>query len=69
MCRGFGSMEKERRLFAVVMFIILILLLIWMGLEIAGVFDPPVWLPDGEYPMANAHINWEQSFHPGPWGV
>ena len=22
---------------------------------------------DVEYPMANAHIDWEQSFYPGPW--
>lgn len=20
-----------------------------------------------EYPMANAHISWEQTFHPGAW--
>ena len=20
------------------------------------------------YPMANAHISWEQTHHPGPWG-
>ena len=23
------------------------------------------WEPDCEYPMANAHISWEQTFYPG----
>lgn len=23
------------------------------------------WEPDVEYPMANAHISWEQTFYPG----
>ena len=23
---------------------------------------------DAEFPMANAGISWEQTFHPGPWG-
>lgn len=67
MCRGFGSMEKERRLFAVIMFIILILLLVWFGLELAGVFNPPQWKPDVEYPMTNANISWLETYYFGPW--
>lgn len=27
----------------------------------------PVTKPDVEYPMANAHITWEESFHSGAW--
>ena len=26
------------------------------------------WEPDVEYPMANAHISWEQTFYPGGTG-
>ena len=26
------------------------------------------WEPDVEYPMANAHIGWEQTFYPGGTG-
>lgn len=27
------------------------------------------WQPDAEFPMANAHITWEQTYHAGAWGV
>ena len=25
------------------------------------------WEPDREYPMANTHISWDQTFHAGGW--
>ena len=63
--KKYSTIEKERKVFAVVMAIICLLLITWMVLEICGVFDGPVWKPDEAIPMANAHISWEQTFYPG----
>ena len=63
--------QKESKIFAVVMLIILVLIMTAGVLSVCGVFDSniPEWRPDGIYPMANANISWEQSFHSGPWGA
>ena len=52
-----------------IIFIVFILLaiaagLIWNMIEENNM--PPAW--QESYPMANANISWEQSFHPGAWG-
>ena len=67
--RAYSSIEKENRIFAAVMLLIIILILAAGVLELCGVFDNEnVWEPTEVYPMANANISWEQSFHPGGWG-
>lgn len=65
--RKYSTIDKERKVFAAVMIIIILLLITWMVLEICGVFDAPVWKPDKVYPLANANVSWEQSFHHGSW--
>ena len=67
--RKYNTFEKERKVFAALMAFVIIIIISWGILEACGVFDGPVWKPCGEYPMANANISWEQTFHPGPMGV
>ena len=60
--------QKECRVFALIMTIILALIIIAGVLEVCGVFDGPevnIWKPTESYPMANAKISWWQTFHPG----
>lgn len=60
--------KKEQK--GQIIFIALILLaiaagLLWSAWEDAN--QPPAW--QVEYPMANVNISWEQTFHPGGFGV
>ena len=62
--------QKERKIFALVMFIVLALIMLAGVLEVYGVFrnqEEPEWKPTVIYPMVNANISWKQSFHPGGW--
>ena len=63
--RKYNTIDKERKVFAAVMIIIIIALLTLFTLEACGVFDRNVWKPAQEFPIANANISWEQTFHPG----
>ena len=54
----YSTQEKERKGFAIVMLIILLVLLVGMILTVCGVFDDPGWQPVEEYPIANQHITW-----------
>lgn len=63
--RKYSTAEKERKVFAAVMLAIMVILVTWFVLEACGVIAGPTAEPDGVYPMANAHISWEQSFHAG----
>ena len=59
--------HKDCKVFAFVMAIILLLIMTAGILDICGVFDrpeEPAWKPTVIYPMANAHVSWNQSFHP-----
>ena len=56
--KKYSTPEKERKVFAVAMLIILLLMLAGMILTVCGVFDEPAWKPAEEYPMANQHITW-----------
>ena len=53
-----------------IIFIAAIILAIVIGLLWNALEDSSAqkWEPVGSYPIANAHISWEQSFHSGPWG-
>lgn len=64
-CRKYNGIDRERKIFAAVMTVVLAALMILFVLEICGALDPVVWKPAAEYPIANANIGWQQSFHPG----
>ena len=66
--RKYNTIDKERKVFAAVMIIIIIALLTLFTLEACGVFDRNVWKPVEEFPIANANISWEQTFYPGGFG-
>ena len=67
--KNYSTIERERKVFAIVMAIIIVLLLVMFTLETCGVFDAYIWKPIEEYPLANANISWEQTFYPGAWGT
>ncbi|MBO7711132.1 MAG: hypothetical protein J6S83_11730 [Lachnospiraceae bacterium] len=59
--------KKERQgsiIFIVVIILAIIIGLAWNYLE-SG--EAEGQKPDAVYPMANAHISWEQTFHGGAW--
>ena len=59
--------KKETRgsiIFILMIILAIIIGLAWNYLE-SGEAEGPK--PDAVYPMANAHISWEQSFHAGSW--
>ena len=59
--------KKERKgsiIFIVVIILAIIIGLLWNYLE-SG--ETEGQKPDAVYPMANAHISWEQTFHGGAW--
>lgn len=57
--------RKETR--GSIVFILMILAAIMIGLVWNVLEAEPVQTPDAVYPMANAHISWEQTFRPGGW--
>lgn len=64
-CRKYNGIDRERKIFAAVMAAVAVALLVLFVMEICGALDPVIWKPSAEYPMANANIGWQQSFHPG----
>ena len=50
-----------------IVFILMILLAIMIGLLWNLLATEEVKEPDKVYPMANAHISWEQTFKGGAW--
>lgn len=55
---------KGSIIFIVLMILAIIIGLAWNYLE-SG--EAERQKPDAVYPMANAHISWEQTFHGGAW--
>lgn len=55
--------QKGQILFIICILIAIAIGLIWSAAE----EDKKVLKPDKVYPMANAHISWEQTFHGGAW--
>lgn len=59
--------KKETRgsiIFIIMIILAIIIGLLWNYLE-SG--EAEGQKPDAVYPMANAHISWEQTFHGGAW--
>ena len=56
--------RKGQIIFIVFIALAIAIGLIWNAMEEAN--REPAW--QTSYPMANAHISWEQTHHPGPWG-
>ena len=59
--------KKETR--GSIIFILMIILAIIIGLAWNYIESSEAegQKPDAVYPMANAHISWEQTFHGGAW--
>lgn len=57
--------DRESKVFAVVMILVLAAMITLGVLTACGMFDEPLWKPVASYPMANANISWMQSFHGG----
>ena len=55
---------KGQIIFIVVLLIAIAIGLIWTVLEGMPEYR---WEPDVSYPMANANISWEQTYHSGAW--
>ncbi len=68
--RKYTTYEKERKVFATIMLLILVIILAWGVFEVVAMNNQaPAWPGEvKEYPMANAKIGWVQTHHPGPWG-
>lgn len=59
--------KKETRgsiIFILIIILAVIIGLLWNYLESGEAEEQK---PDAVYPMANAHISWEQTFHGGAW--
>lgn len=65
--KHYTTAEKERKVFAAVMLALLVIIVIWGVLEACGIMQKVDWPATVEYPMANANVSWEQTFHPGAW--
>ena len=60
-----NTFERERKVFAIVMAVILACIVALFILEITGEFDKEEYQHQVEYPLANANVNWLQTFHEG----
>lgn len=63
----YSTEEKERKVFVIIMTVIMLAIIAWGVMEICGVFDKPEWEPTVSYPMANAKISWEETHYYGGW--
>ena len=64
--RKYTTYEKERKVFATIMLLILVIILAWGVFEVVAMNNQaPAWPGEvKEYPMANAKISWVQTHHP-----
>lgn len=63
--RNYKHYTKETgnsKVFAVFACVIMLAMVALIVLQLCGMFDEPLWKPVAEYPMANAHISWEQTW-------
>ena len=67
--RKYTTYEKERKVFATIMLLILVIILAWGVFEVVAMnTQAPAWPGEvKEYPMANANVSWEPCFRPGSW--
>ena len=64
----FNTTKHERKAFAITMLVILLCLFTLGILWAIGEFDDPFYVKHQvEYPIANANISWQQTYHSGPW--
>ena len=66
--RHYNTKNRKMEWFRAVMTLILAAILCWGGIEIHMILHRPAeWKPAESFPMANAKISWEQTFHGGAW--
>ena len=63
--RKYSTNENEKKVFTVVVFLILLALVTLAVLTICGVFDQQIWKADVSYPMANQNIEWRYAGYAG----
>lgn len=56
--KKYSTREKEKKVFAIVMLIILTIALVVVIIEGCGLLAGPDWKPAAEYPFANQKITW-----------
>ena len=54
---------KGQIIFVIMIILAIVIGLVWNAVEESN--KPPTW--QMSYPMANAHISWEQTYHGGAW--
>ena len=53
---------------AIFLAVVLIALVVMFTIEaVVRLFERNTWEPTEVYPMANANITWEQTYHAGAW--
>ena len=57
--------DAESKAYTVVAVIVLLGLIVFFVLTMMGMFDEPLWKPDGSFPIVNANVSWRQTFHGG----
>ena len=65
--RKYTTKKHERKVFATFMAVIVVILLVWLVMELCGVFDAPI-KPDAEFPLVNSNISWSQTWYKGACG-
>ena len=65
--RKYSTFEKERKVFAAVMLVILACLVALFVLELTGEFERQEYQHQTEYPIANANVSWLQTYYGGTW--
>ena len=65
--KQYSTLEKEKTIFTVVVLVIALCLVALYLLDITGNLTPPAWPHETEHPIANAVVNWQQTFFPGAW--
>ena len=61
----YSTHKGEKIVLAVVITALLAMIGAWIALEKAEAQKG--WQPEGSYPMVNANISWQQTFHSGAW--
>ena len=66
--KDYSTDKKERKVFTITMTAILLMIIAWGVMEIRGINEKAEeWPQVTSYPMANAKISWEQTYHGGAW--
>lgn len=63
--KNYIKREKESKVYTVIACLIMIAIIVLVVLQFCGIFTEPLWEPDGSYPLVNANVSWQQTYHGG----